>query len=39
MRFIKRAFGFRHGRSAHDALRIVEQKIHRRLRLRGWTRT
>jgi RNA-directed DNA polymerase len=25
--FHERSFGFRHGRSAHDALRIVEQKI------------
>ncbi len=25
--FHKRSFGFRHGRGAHDALRIVEQKI------------
>ena len=25
--FHERSFGFRHGRSAHDALRVVEQKI------------
>ncbi len=32
--FHKRSFGFRHGRGAHDALRIVERKL-RRLCLRG----
>ena len=26
-RFHERSFGFRHGRGAHDALRVVEQKI------------
>ena len=33
--FHERIFGFRHGRGAHDALRIVEQKLQEGYSLRG----